>query len=169
MRLSDRLETILFCCGSGSCVADVGTDHGWVPIELVQRGLYQKAIAMDVRSGPLQRAEEHVKNRGLADVISLRLSDGLKALAPGEAETIVVAGMGGGLIQKILKEGQDTAKAAGRLVLSPQSELPEFRRFLHAMGHKDDSHAPFSLLLQLFDCPKDILFSRSIFTAQWAP
>ena len=112
MRLSDRLECILACCGSGNCVADVGTDHGQVPIELVSRGRFSGAVAMDVRTGPLQRAEEHVRQRGLRDKIDLRLSDGLEKLAPGEADVIVIAGMGGPLMGRILQDGDAAAKAA---------------------------------------------------------
>lgn len=130
MSLSLRLERILECCGSGKTVADVGCDHGFVCIELIRRDRYSRAIAMDVRSGPLKRAVGHVEEAGLEDRIETRLSDGLACLAPGEADTIVIAGMGGPLIRDILIRGEKTAKTASRLVLSPQSELPDFRRFL---------------------------------------
>ena len=134
MVLSDRLEKILTFCGSGSCAADVGTDHGMVPIELVSRGLFRRAIAMDIGEGPLSRAREHIRSRGLEDCIGTRLSDGLSRLAPGEADVLVVAGMGGPLMSRILQEGLETARTAERLVLSPQSDIPSFRKALHAMG-----------------------------------
>ena len=132
--LSRRLETIVSMCGSGRCVADIGTDHGFVPIELLRRGCFERAIAMDIRSGPLSRAEEHIRERGLADRAQVRLSDGMEKLAQWEADTVVIAGMGGGLMAEILAAKPETAKAAERLVLSPQSDIPEFRRFLHRSG-----------------------------------
>ena len=134
MRLSDRLEEILRFCGSGNCAADVGTDHGMVPIELVGRGCFRSAIAMDVGEGPLSRAKEHIGARGLGDRIAVRLSDGFAGLAPGEADVIVLAGMGGPLMSRILQDGLQTALAADRLVLSPQSDIPAFRKSLHGMG-----------------------------------
>ena len=134
MRLSDRLETILSCCGTGECLADVGTDHAQVPVELIERGCFRQAIAMDLREGPLQRAEETVRRRNLEDRIRIRQADGLAGLSPGEADVIVIAGMGGPLMRRILQDGKAVAEAAGRLVLSPQSELPEFRKFLHTLG-----------------------------------
>lgn len=74
---------------------DIGTDHGYVPIWLVQKGVCPSALAMDVRKGPLERAEEHVEEVGLSGKIELRLSDGLAKLKAGEADTVVIAGMGG--------------------------------------------------------------------------
>ena len=136
MRLSDRLETILSCCGTGECLADVGTDHAQVPAELIERGCFGQAIAMDLREGPLQRAEETIRRRNLQDRIRIRQADGLAGLSPGEADVIVIAGMGGPLMARILQDGRMAAGAARRLVLSPQSELPEFRGFLHEEGYR---------------------------------
>ena len=134
MQLSKRLEMLIRLAGTGERAADIGTDHGMVPIELVRRGTFARAIASDVRKGPLAAADGHVRAAGLADAVELRLGDGLKVLAPGEAEEILISGMGGALMERILAEGEAAAKAAKRLVLSPQSEIPGFRHFLQEKG-----------------------------------
>ena len=90
MELSKRLQTVANAVTPGSRVADVGTDHGYVPIYLVERGLCPEAIAMDVNEGPLARAEEHIRAEGLSDRIQTRKSDGLAALAPEETDAVVV-------------------------------------------------------------------------------
>ncbi len=120
--------------GCGQAAADVGTDHAHVPIELVRRGSFSHVTAMDVRKGPLKGAAENVAAAGLSEAITLRLGDGLHPLEAGEADTILISGMGGPLMERILTEGMDKAKAAKKLVLSPQSELPHFRRFLLENG-----------------------------------
>ena len=118
----------------GGIVADVGCDHGYLSIWLVQTGTCAGALAMDVRKGPLGAAAEHVKECGLEGYIETRLSDGLQSMEAGEADTLVLAGMGGRLMSRILTEGQDKLKAFRELILQPQSELMEFRRFLRRMG-----------------------------------
>ena len=106
VKLSKRLERIASFVQPGSRVADIGTDHGYVPIWLVQKGVCPSALAMDVRKGPLERAEEHVEEVGLSGKIELRLSDGLAKLKAGEADTVVIAGMGGKLTCRILEQGR---------------------------------------------------------------
>lgn len=118
----------------GGIVADVGCDHGYLSIWLVQTGTCAGALAMDVRKGPLGAAAEHVKECRLEGYIETRLSDGLQSMEAGEADTLVLAGMGGRLMSRILTEGEDKLKAFRELILQPQSELMEFRRFLRRMG-----------------------------------
>ena len=131
MALSKRLECILSLVpGNIHTAADIGTDHGMVPVNLLKRGLVSRVIATDLREGPLKAARELVQREGLQDAVQLRLGDGLKPLQPGEADLIIIAGMGGALMQRILKEGSLSACKARQLILSPQSELPAFRRFL---------------------------------------
>lgn len=134
MRLSNRLETIILLVEKGSRIADVGTDHGYVPIALIKRGIAEKAIALDVRKGPLERAESHVRAQGLEAQIELRLSDGLKALLPGEADTVIIAGMGGELVLHILEEGKHMWGGVKHWILSPQSDLFKVRGYLAARG-----------------------------------
>lgn len=136
MELSHRLETLLSLVTPGKTAADIGTDHGYIPIELVRRGICRRAIGVDVREGPLARARSHVERQGLGGQVSLRLGDGLAPVSPGEADRILIAGMGGPLMRKILAEAPETAHAAEELILSPQSEAGAFRRFLRENGYR---------------------------------
>jgi len=124
------LETIASCVPEGSAVADIGTDHGYIPIHLVQEGKAKHAIAMDVRKGPLLRAQAHIHEAGLEAHVEVRLSDGLLKLEQNEADCVVIAGMGGELIIHILEEGRGLWEGIPHWVLSPHSELDKVRRFL---------------------------------------
>ena len=134
MKLSERLEMVLSFVEPGESAADVGTDHGHVPVELVRRNIVKKAVAMDVRTGPLSRATENIAMAGLADKIGTRLSDGLAKILPGEADSVVIAGMGGELIIKILENGNHMWDSVNQWVLSPQSEIFKVRRWLLENG-----------------------------------
>lgn len=136
MELSKRLQTVANAVTPGSRVADVGTDHGYVPIYLVERGLCPEAIAMDVNEGPLARAEEHIRAEGLSDRIQTRKSDGLAALAPEETDAVVIAGMGGALMCRILQDATAFLEAGRELILQPQSEWFKVRRLLSASGYR---------------------------------
>jgi len=120
----------------GNRLADIGTDHGYVPIALVQGKKIPKAIAMDINKGPLQRASEHIVECALEDYIETRLSDGVEKLKVGEADTILIAGMGGELVIHILSEGREICRNAKELVLQPQSELEKVRKFLREEKYK---------------------------------
>ena len=102
MILSDRLSAAASMITPGNRLADIGTDHGFVPIDLVRRRIIPSAIAMDVNRGPLERAREHIEEAGLEGLIQTRLSDGLQALEEGEADSVLIAGMGGALTVRIL-------------------------------------------------------------------
>lgn len=134
MKLSERLELVLSFVEHGESAADVGTDHGHVPVELVRRGIVKKAVAMDVRKGPLSRAAEHIALAGLSGTIETRLSDGVEKLLPGEADSVVIAGMGGELIIKILNDGKHMWDSVSQWILSPQSEIFKVRRYLLENG-----------------------------------
>lgn len=134
MQISKRLEAVAAMVTSGWKVADIGTDHAYIPIELVRRGLVPEAIAMDVNRGPLQKAEENIRLYGLEDKIETRLSDGLEALSPGEATSVVIAGMGGPLTIRILKEGAGRLEGCRELILQPQSEIRLVRLYLEEQG-----------------------------------
>ena len=116
-------------------VADVGCDHGYISIYLVQSRIAGAAIAMDVRKGPLSGALSNVQGYGLEDRIVTRLSDGLKELNVGEADTLVIAGMGGKLMERILEDGDPKALGIRTAILQPQSELSEFRMYLREKGY----------------------------------
>ena len=134
--LSERLKAIGAMVDRGSRLADIGTDHGYLPIWLAEAGIVPAAIAMDVKEGPLSRARIHVKEHGLEEKIELRLSDGFSALSPGEADTAVIAGMGGLLMVRILEQGEAVARSLRQLILSPQSEIGQVRRFLLEKGYE---------------------------------
>lgn len=119
----------------GSLLADVGCDHGFISIYLVQHGICPRVCAMDINPGPLQRAREHVAACGLEKYIDIRLSDGVSALRPGEADALLCAGMGGRLMQKILTLGREKVAAMREMILQPQSEIADFRRFLRNEGY----------------------------------
>ena len=136
VKLSARLQALANMVSSGNIVCDIGCDHGWVSIYLIQQGIASKVLAMDVRTGPLERAREHIAQYELEAYIETRLSDGLQNLQVGEAEAMVCAGMGGPLMMKILTEGQKKAKAMKELILQPQSELAMFRKFLREEGYR---------------------------------
>ena len=104
--LSNRMQALTDMVTPGTVITDVGCDHGFVSVYLVQKGLSPRVIAMDVRSGPLERAREHIREYGLQDRIETRLSDGLHGLKTGEANGMICAGMGGPLMEKILTEGR---------------------------------------------------------------
>lgn len=130
MQLSLRIQKIVDMVSDCQCVADVGCDHGYVAISIIQRGLAKRAICTDVNEGPIQRATSNINSAGLSDQISTRLSDGLAHISPGEADSIVIAGMGGLLMVDILQNGIECVRSAKQLVLSPQSDLDKFREYM---------------------------------------
>ncbi len=136
MELSVRLQSLADMVTPGNRVCDVGCDHGYLSVYLVQKGISPHVIAMDVRKGPLSRCLEHVKEYGLTEYIECRLSDGLEALKPGEADTAVCAGMGGRLMQQILTKEEEKAFLLKELILQPQSEWMTFRIFLRSRGYR---------------------------------
>lgn len=129
MMITPRLDLILKHI-SGKSVADVGTDHAYIPIRLAQRGI--KVIATDIRQGPLDMAAAHVKKAGCD--VELRLGPGLDPISAGETEDIVIAGMGGEMIIKILTADEEKAKSA-TLILQPMNSQYELRQFLYRNGY----------------------------------
>lgn len=136
MQLSARMERLASKVPYGSRLADVGTDHGYIPIALVLGGRISFAVAMDVNPGPLKRAEEHIRGQKLSAYIETRLSDGLTALRAGEADTVLIAGMGGALTVRILKGGAHCLCDVKELILQPQSEIHLVRKWLCENGYR---------------------------------
>lgn len=143
INISERLKMVASLITAGGVLADVGTDHGYIPIYLVALKRIPReirhAIAMDINEGPLARAKDHIEAYGMEAYIQTRLSDGVQALEVGEADSIVIAGMGGGLVMHILAEGAAVCHAAKELVLQPQSQLKEVRYFLARNGYVTDA------------------------------
>lgn len=134
--LSPRMQQVadyVVRCGT---VADVGCDHGYISIYLLQNGIAEHVIAMDLRNGPLSRAEVNRNNAGLQTRMECRLSDGLDKLSPNEADAVVIAGMGGPLMIDILERGRKNESLCNQLVLQPQSDIPSVRRYLHSIGYR---------------------------------
>ena len=119
MELSKRLRMNASFVTPGNRLADVGTDHGYIPIALCLEGVIPSALAMDVNPGPLERAKEHIQQFDLETDIHTRLSDGVQALCPGEADSVLIAGMGGALTVKILEAGEKVLASVKELILQP--------------------------------------------------
>ena len=136
VKLSARMKALADMVSKGRTVCDVGCDHGFVSIYLVQQNIAPRVYAMDVRSGPLERAKEHISQYCLEGYIETRLSDGLENIQVGEADCMLCAGMGGPLMMKILTEGKIKAQAMRELILQPQSEIALFRKFLREEGYQ---------------------------------
>ena len=134
VKLSKRLAGIAKHVSEGVCVMDVGCDHAYLPIFLLQTKKVRFAIACDVAEGPLERAKEHIEAAGLKNSISLVRSDGLSAFDKAPCEELVIAGMGGRLIIKILSESMDAASGFDKIIISPQSDIGEVRAFLFENG-----------------------------------
>ena len=135
MQLEGRLKLIAELVPECEVLADVGTDHGYIPIYCVQNGMCNRAIAMDVNPLPLDRADAHIKKYDLDKFISTRLSDGVQQLSPDEADVIVIAGMGGQLIMNILDAGADIITEDTYLILQPMLAAKELREFLADNGY----------------------------------
>lgn len=133
--LSRRLQAVADLVSPGKRVCDVGCDHGYVSIYLVESGKADAVLAMDVNRGPLERARINVERHGLTGYITLRLSDGLDGYREGEAQSLVIAGMGGRLMQSILTKDKQKTGDFEELILQPQSELALFRKFLRTEGY----------------------------------
>jgi len=173
VKLSNRLLAVASFVTDGNVLADVGTDHGYIPIYLLQEKRIPRAIAMDINAGPLQRAKEHIDLYGLNNYIETRLSDGVAALTPGEVDTVLVAGMGGGLVMHILEEGKEVCRQAKELILQPQSELERVRAYLWLNGYvilgedmvlEDDKFYPMMRVAYQnavdTECAENLLFCR---------
>ncbi len=136
IQLSERLLAAAGMVTKGNIVADIGCDHAYTSIYLCQAGIAPKVIAMDVNKGPLVGAKAHVEEAGLTGQIDIRLSDGLQKLVPGEADSVLLCGMGGLLMIKILSDYPEATASLKELILQPQSEVGEVRRFLHKQGYE---------------------------------
>ena len=130
LELSPRLQKLADWVPEGAQLADVGTDHAYLPVWLTLHGRVTSAIASDLRKGPLDRARETGRTWGVEDRLDFRLGNGLAGICPNEADTIVIAGMGGENIAAILAAAPWTADGRHRLLLQPQSRAEILREFL---------------------------------------
>ena len=129
--ITPRLDNILTHI-SGKTMADIGTDHAYIPISLIKDGRVDMAIACDIKPGPLEIAEKNIKKYGFEDKIELRLGSGLEPITEAEVETVVIAGMGGEMIINILKN--EKSRSFPELILQPMNYQAELRLWLFENG-----------------------------------
>lgn len=134
--LSPRLRSVADLVPQGAVLADIGTDHAFLPVYLLQHGRIDRAVAADLREGPLSCAREHAAKYGLTEQMRFCLCDGLSGLSPQDADTIAIAGMGGETIAAILAAAPWTKEGNHRLLLQPMSSIDELRKFLWENGYE---------------------------------
>lgn len=134
MELDNRLRAVADFVKSGYSAADIGTDHGYLAITLVEEGKCSYVIAVDKNEGPFMAACRTVKNAGMEKSVEVRIGDGLQPLMPGEASVICIAGMGGHLMKDILRQSPEVTEQAEQLVLQPMNGAGELRRWLYEGG-----------------------------------
>ena len=133
--ISKRLELVASFVPQGAILLDVGSDHAYLPIELVERGQIESAIAGEVVEGPYQSAVKNVEAHGLKEKIQVRLANGLAAFEEGDQVSVItIAGMGGRLIARILEEGLDKLANVERLILQPNNREDDLRIWLQDNG-----------------------------------
>lgn len=133
MHIGSRLETIGRLVPDGCVLSDIGTDHAYLPVWLLEQGRIERAIAGDVAQGPCQAARTTVALHGLQEKVEVRLGSGLSVLKPGEASCITIAGMGASTMISILEADMEVACAAESLVLQPMAGAASLRAWL--IGH----------------------------------
>ena len=138
MELTPRLASVAALVPKGAQFADIGTDHAYLPVWLLQRGIITRALACDLRQGPLDRARATAEKYGLTQYMDFRLCDGLAGVRPGEADAIVIAGMGGETIAAILSAAPWVWEQNCLLLLQPMSAQPHLRRWLQEHGYTID-------------------------------
>lgn len=138
MKLSKRLQTIYDMVQGPCVVADIGCDHGLLPIALVKNGKCDKAYACDVRKGPLSRAEEAIHSMGLQNQIITKLTDGLHGLED-DVEVVIIAGMGYDTIRNILQDSLEKTKYYKQIIIQCNSRVDDLRRWLHQNGFMIDA------------------------------
>lgn len=129
--LDDRLQAVADFVPDDSSVADIGTDHGYLAIELFKTNNARRVIAADLNAGPCQAARRTISEAGFSDSIEVRQGDGLAAINPGEVDTVCIAGMGGKLEADILEARPEVTARLQCLVLQPQNGFEYLRGWLY--------------------------------------
>lgn len=135
IELTPRLRMVADLIPQGARLADIGTDHAYLPAALIQEGKIPGAIAADLRQGPLSRAKETVREHDLTDKVMFRLCNGLAGIRPREVDAIAIAGMGGETIAAILNAAPWTRELDIPLVLQPMSSMSDLRCWLEGSGY----------------------------------
>jgi len=134
MIISKRLKLISDLITDVKSMVDVGTDHGYVPIDLIKANKIDFAIASDINKGPVEKAKKNVRDNNLQDKISCRLGGGLTTVSSGEVEAAVIAGMGGNLIRDILEESKEVFKSLKYVIVQPVQNPEVLRKYLYNSG-----------------------------------
>ncbi len=132
--LSPRLTVLADRVLQDRPMADIGTDHAWLPLHLVATGVVPNAIAGDINEPPLKAARQRISAHGWSDRVMVRQGDGLAVLAPFEVATVTIAGMGGRRIVDVVARAVTVAQALGRLIVQPNTDVPFVRSGLRALG-----------------------------------
>lgn len=135
-KLDNRLLTVASCVEKGAYLADVGTDHAYLPIHLAENGMLSGAVASDIHKGPLESARKNIADAGLCDLIHTELCDGLCGIEKYPVTDIAIAGMGGMMIAGILEAAPFIRERKTRLILQPMQHIPELRRELAQKGYR---------------------------------
>lgn len=133
-KIDARLSAVSELVSDGAYLADVGTDHAYLPIHLASQGKLSGAVASDIHKGPLISAEKNIREAGFSDLIHTVLTDGLQGLEPYPVTDIVVAGMGGLMIKGILEKAPSFRRSGVRFILQPMQHIPDLRRYLGENG-----------------------------------
>jgi len=136
MKLTDRLLKIASLVTEGKRVADIGTDHGYIPVYLLNKNIVPFAILADVNKGPLENARKEVRHNNLLDKTDLRLGSGIEVLKKGEVDEVIIAGMGGILISELLEANKEVAHSVDKLILQPMQAQDELRKYLFSNGYE---------------------------------
>ena len=136
MKIGERLKRVTSLVPASQSMADIGTDHGYIPLSLLEEDRVSKAIACDINRGPLERAKEHIIQEGKYNNIEIRLGAGLEPVSDREVDGVVIAGMGGLMILQILEDNLKKAQHLHWLVLQPQNHVAELKRYLSSHGFK---------------------------------
>ena len=135
MQLSIRLSAIAKFVPQGSRVIDVGTDHAYIPIYLSEKGIAKSCLATDINKGPLEKARKNLVAHKISNV-DLKQTNGLEGISCDAGNVIMISGMGGYLIIDILKRGKSLVEKMDKLILQPQQDIDEVRKYLHSIGFK---------------------------------
>ncbi|BCJ86202.1 tRNA (adenine(22)-N(1))-methyltransferase [Effusibacillus dendaii] len=136
MKLSGRLQKVADWVPDGSVMADIGSDHAYLPVFLVEANRVIRAVAGELNQGPFESAKRTVQEYGFAERIEVRKGNGLQVLHKNEVNLITVCGMGGGTIVEILSAGEEKLAGVQRLVLQPMADSDRLRHWLHQHGWK---------------------------------
>ena len=136
MKLTDRLLKIADLVTKGKKIADIGTDHGYIPVYLLNKGHVDFAILADVNKGPLENARSEVRHNNLTDKVDLRLGSGIEVLNENEVDEVIIAGMGGILISELLEDKKSVAHNLDKLILQPMQAQDELRKYLLNNGYE---------------------------------